>query len=153
MDIKDFYYGWRFTDKDYALFSEKELSQIKVLSSEEACNIWYSYCDEKLLPKSYFVNDIVTHTLPILTGDCGWGDEEAESETKLLLAKELRNYIDGFISVCYDSDSSLRVSTKLFCDKWSDFCYPSDYLIIDCGDRALLYYEDLIYCLNKLEKT
>ena len=54
----------------------------------------------------------------------------------------------------FDShENALKVSTRLFCDKWSDFCYPSDYLIIDCGDRALLYYEDMIYYLDKIENT
>lgn len=152
MKINDFYYSWRFTDEDYALFSDKELAQIEVLSIEEASKVWYTYCNEKFLPKSYFVKDIVDHRLPILTGDCGWGDEKAESDTKCLLESTMKNHLDGFITICYDSESALRLSTRLFCDKWSDFCYPSDYLIIDCGDRALLYYEDWIYFLNKREK-
>ena len=153
MKIKKFKYSWRFTDEKYALFSEKELSQIKVLSYEEASDIWYSYCDNKLLPLSSFVIKKGFDKLPLITNDCGWGDEEAENRTKKLFEKEMKQKIDRYINVCYDDETALNVSTRLFCDKWSDFCYPSDYLVIDYGDRALLYYEDLIYYLDKIEKT
>lgn len=151
MDIKDFEYGCRFTDEKFALFSDEQLSEMKVLSKEEASNIWYSYCDNEILPLSYFIKDGL-RKLPILTKDCGWGDEKEEIDTKLLLETEMGRYIDGYINVCYDDENALNVSTRLFCDKWSDFCYPSDYLIIDCGDRALLYYEDWIFNLNKIKK-
>lgn len=153
IDIKDFLFGERFTNKDFAIFSETELPEMKVLSEKEASNIWYDYCDDEILPKSSFVTKTGLGNLQLVTKDCGWGDEKEENDTRMLLESMLSKYIDGQINVCYYSDCALRVSTKLFCKKWSDFCYPSDYLIIDCGDRALLYYEDLIYCLNKLEKT
>ena len=153
MEIKDFSYGCRFTDEDFALFSEKQLSKMKLLSKEETSGIWYSYCDNEILPLSYFIKDIIAHKLPVLSNDCGWGDEEAERATKNLLETEMRDYIEGYINVCYDDENALKVSTRLFCDKWSDFCYPSDYLIIDLGDRALLYYEDMIYYLDKIENT
>ena len=153
MDIKDFSYSWRFTNEDFALFSDAELSQIEVLSEETATDIWYSYCDERLLPKSYFVKDIIARKMPLLTADCGWGDEKAENATRSLLESTLDEYMDGCINVCFESEKALKVSTRLFCNKWSDFCYPSDYLIIDHGDKALLYYEDLIYYLDKIDKS
>ena len=153
MKIKDFKCGWRFTDENYALFSEKELSEMEVISKETASTIWYSYCDNELLPMSSFITTKGLNELQPLSRDCGWGDMKAEYSTKLLFETTMKKYIDGYINICYDSESALKVSTRLFCDKWSDFCYPSDYLIIDCGERALLYYEDLLYYLNKLEKT
>ncbi len=73
MNIKDFSYGCRFTDEKYAIFSEKELSEINVLTEEEAKNSWYKYCDNEILELSYFVKDIVAYKLPFLTNDCGWG--------------------------------------------------------------------------------
>ncbi len=149
MNINDISYGCRFTDEKYAIFSEKELSEIKVLTEEEAKNSWYKYCDNEILELSYFVKDIVAHKLHFLINDCSWGDELGETKTKQLLKTELRQYEDGYINVCYESKKALRVSTKLFCDRWNDFCYPSDSLILDLGDRALLYYEDLIYYLEK----
>ena len=42
MDIRDFCYAERFTDENYALFSEEELAEIEVLSAEETSGIWYS---------------------------------------------------------------------------------------------------------------
>ena len=65
----------------------------------------------------------------------------------------MRDYIEGYINVWYDDENALKSSARLFSDKWSDFYYPSDYLIIDCGDRALFYYEDMIYYLDKIENT
>lgn len=152
MNIKEFKCGFRFTDEKYALFSEEELSEMEVLSKESANASWFSYCDDELLPKSYFIKKKGLNELQLISADCGWGDEEAENNTKYLFETTLRQYLNGCINICYDSESALKVSAKLFCDKWTDFCYPSDYLIIDCGDRAILYYEDLIYYLDKIEK-
>ena len=63
MDIRDFCYAERFTDENYALFSEEELAEIEVLSAEETSGIWYSYCDKKELTRSLFVIKIVSHNL------------------------------------------------------------------------------------------
>ena len=126
---------------------------MKVLSKEKTRDIWYSYSDNKILPLSYIVKDIIANKLSVLLNDCGWGDEKAEEETKRFLTEIINTDINGYINVCYDDENGLNVSSKLFCDKWSDFCYPSDYLIIDLGDRALLYYEDTIYYLDKIENT
>ena len=153
MEIKDFKYGWRFTDENYALFSEKELSEMEVISKETVEAIWYSYCDNELLPMSSFITNKGLDELELLSNDCGWGEMKDEYKTKLLFESTMKQYIDGYINICYDSESALKVSNRLFCDKWTDFCYPSDYLIIDCYDKAILYYEDLLFYLNKLEKA
>ncbi len=71
----------------------------------------------------------------------------------MFVEKEIRKYLEDYIKVCYDDENALKSSARLFSDKWSDFYYSSDYLIIDCGDRALLYYEDMIYYLEKIENT
>lgn len=152
MDIKDFLFGERFTNEDFALFSETELSEIEVLSEKEASDIWYDYCDDEILPKCSFAVKTGLDKLPLITSDCGWGEEKEENDTRILLKNTLSKYIDGQINVCYYSDRALRVSAKLFCEKWSDFCYPSDYLIIDFGEKALLYYEDRLFYLNKIDK-
>lgn len=151
MDIRDFCYSERFTDENYALFSEEELAEIEVLSAEETSGIWYSYCDKKELTRSLFVIKIVSHTLPILTVDCGWGDEKGEDDTRQLLKRTLREHLDGKINICYDSETALRVPVWLFCERWSDFCYAYDYyVLLDLGERALLYYdEDMMYFLEK----
>ena len=153
MDIKDFLFGEQFKNEDFALFSKTELSEIEVLSEKEASNIWYDYCDDEILPKSSFAVKTGLGKLPLITNDCGWGEENEENDTRLLIKNTLSKYIGGHINVCYYSDCALRVSTRLFCEKWSDFCYPSDYLIIDFGEKALLYYEDRLFYLDKIDKT
>lgn len=150
MDIKDFLYGERFTNEDFALFSQAELSEMAVLSEEEASKIWYDYCDNEKLPLSSFTAKTGLDKLPLITNDCSWGDEREENKTKALLTAALSNSVDGNVVVCYYSTNALRVSARLFCEKWSDFCYPSDYLIIDFGERALLYYEDRLFYLDKI---
>ena len=151
MEVKDFEYGFRFTDENYALFSDRELSEMKVVSEGEASILWCSYCDNKVIPLcSFAVKDEGLATLLLLCADCGWGEEKSEKETTVFLKETLKQYGEGDIFVCYSEKEALRVSTELFCDKWSDFCYPSDYLIIDCGNKGLLYYEDRLYLLEKL---
>ena len=150
MDIKDFEYGFRFTDENYALFSEEELSEMEVLSDEEAVSLWSKYCDNEVIPLcSFAVEGEGLGNLPLLIPDCGWGDEEAELRTTHLFKTLLEPNSDGCVYVCYRCKEALKVTTDLFCDKWSDFCYPSDYLIIHFGESALLYYEDGIFSLKK----
>lgn len=153
MNVKDFLFGERFTNEDFALFSETELSKIKVISEKEASNIWCNYCDDEILSKSSFVVKKGLGKLPLIAKDCGWGDEKDENDTRILFERVLSKCIDEHINICYYSDSALRVSTRLFCEKWSDFCYPSDCLIIDYGEKALLYYEDRLYYLDQINKT
>lgn len=150
MEIKDFIYGERFTNEDFALFSEAELSEMAVLSEEDARKIWYDYCDNQKLPLSSFAAKIGLDKLPLITNDCGWGDENEENKTETLLKTALSGA--NQVVVCYSDADALRASAKLFCEKWSDFCYPSDYLIIDFGVRALLYYEDWLFYLDKLRE-
>ena len=154
MDIRDFCYAERFTDENYALFSEEELAEIEVLSAEDTAEIWYDYCDKKELNRSLFVIEIVAHTLPILTVDCGWGDEKGEEDTRQLLKGTLHEQLDGKINICYDSETALRVPVWLFCKRWSDFCYAYDnYVLLDLGENALLYYdEDMLYFLEKRKR-
>lgn len=152
MDVKDFLFGERFTNEDFALFSDTELSEMKVLSKSEASEIWCNYCDDEILPKSSFVTKTGLNKLVLVAKDCGWGDEKEENDTKLLLESALSKCIGGFINICYYNDCALSVSAELFCKNWSDFCYPSDCLIIDFGEKALLYYEDRLYYLEKRDK-
>lgn len=150
MDIKDFSFGCRFTDEKFAMFSESELSEMEVLSKEEADSIWSEYCDNDAIPLSSFaVNGKGLGNLTVLIEDCGWGDEVSERETTLLLKSSLEKSINGCVYVCYYRKEAVKVTVNLFCERWFDFCYPSDYLLIHYGERALLYYEDCIFLLYK----
>ena len=150
MDIKDFEYGFRFTDENYALFSEEELSEMEVLSDEEAESLWSKYCDNEVIPLcSFAVEGEGLGDLSMVIPDCGWGDEEAEPKTTRLFQSVLEPGPDGCVYVCYLKNKALKVSAELFCNKWSDFCYPSDYWIVHFGERALLYYEDCVFFLEQ----
>lgn len=153
MNIKDFIFGERFTNEDFALFSENELSKIEVISEKDASDIWYNYCDNEILSESSFVVKTGLGKLQVIAEDCGWGNEKDENDTRILFESVLSECIDENINICYFSDSALRVSARLFCEKWTDFCYPSDCLIIDHGEKALLYYEDHLFYLDKINKT
>ncbi len=46
----------------------------------------------------------------------------------------------------YDHTSAISITASIFfCEKWSDFCYPSDVLLIVNNNIVLLYYEDTLY--------
>ncbi|MBO4696769.1 MAG: hypothetical protein J5643_05765 [Lachnospiraceae bacterium] len=150
MEIKDFLFGFRFTDENYALFSDSELAEMEVLSEEEAESVWRSYCDKNAIPLcSFAVQEGGLGALPVLIEDCGWGDMQAERETAQILKAALKQNLNGKVYVCYYSRVAVKVTAELFCDRWSDFCYPSDYLLIHFGERALLYYEDIVFSLEK----
>lgn len=39
MTVKEFKFGWRFTDEKYALFSQDELSQIEIIMPQTAASL------------------------------------------------------------------------------------------------------------------
>ncbi len=51
----------------------------------------------------------------------------------------------GEVTLLYDYNSAINITASLFCEKWSDFCYPSDALFVIKGNVVLLYYEDTLY--------
>lgn len=145
MTVKEFKLGWRFTDEKYALFSDDELSKIEIIPPHIAASIWNRICDDEILSKSSYVTHIVSREMPVLIADCGWGDEIAEQQTAAVLTKFFAEHGAVDITILYDSKNAINVPAELFCEKWSDFCYPSDTLCIKYGLNTLLYYEDIIY--------
>lgn len=145
--IKDFKYGWRFTDDNYALFTDDELSKISVISADQAGLFWDDICDKKILQESKWIKRVIDRSLPVLIGDCGWGDDDKESVTRNKLIELLEN---KQLTILYDSQTALSVECDLFRNKWSDFCYPSDAVIIIQDNNIIMYYEDTIYKIEKL---
>ncbi|MBQ6160947.1 MAG: DUF2947 family protein [Oscillospiraceae bacterium] len=149
MNIKDFKYAWRFTDINYAQFSDSELSEIEIVTSAKANKMWDSVCENPIIQKcTTMIDRIVSRTLPIFIGNCGWGEDDKEESTRYMLESILVKENTASITVMYDRESAITVSANLFVNKWSDFCYPSDTLILFFNHRCLLYYEDTIYYLN-----
>lgn len=143
MVIKDFKYGWRFTEDKYAVFSDDELSEISVISNDEAKREWLLICSEEIFQKSVYIKDIINRTAPVLIKNCFWGDNENYTKGKLLsFFNELGA---NKVSIYYDDETALQVSSSVFCTRWSDFCYPSDLNLIITPSVMIVYYEDIIY--------
>ena len=143
MNIKEFKYGFRFTDEKYALLSEKELLEMSIMPSDITIKEWMYICKEEVFQKSKYIKDIVNHTAPILIEDCFWGGDETHTKEKLV---SFFNKINASkVSVYYDNETALNISINVFCSHWSDFCYPSDLNLIIASSVMIVYYEDIIY--------
>lgn len=148
MNIKNFKFGWRFTEEKYSLFSEKELSEIKIIDKTQIQNFWDENLDNEIIEKCSFIKKIISHEIPVLINDCGWGNNEKIEQTKESLKRYLNINLSDCVKIYYDNENAIEVSGSLFIEKWDDFCYPSDSLIIKYNEKMLLYYEDIIYILN-----
>lgn len=144
MNIKNFKYAWRYTDSNYALFSLDELSKMNVLLEKESSELWDKVCDSKIFQESCYIRKIIDKNIPVYVSDCGWGDVLEEFTQNKLIDFFKKNEIDK-IYLIYDRVSAINVSSDLFCNKWSDFCYPSDSILILNGSKLLIYYDDILY--------
>ena len=138
-----FKYAWRYMDKRYSLFSSDELSKIQVISRNNAIKEWDNICDSEIFQTSSYINKIINSNISVYIGNCKWGEDESETEKELL--KLFNEYRAEAVSLFYDRDTALYVSAELFCKKWSDFCYPSDSILIIFDAKIIIYYEDTIY--------
>lgn len=110
MDIKEFKYAWRYTGENYALFSSEQLSEMEVLDEIKANKIWNSVCDNGIVQESSYIQMMINRKLPILIGDCGWGDESAENKTREKLMSVFENFTPGKLTVLYDHNSAINIS-------------------------------------------
>lgn len=143
MNIKEFKCGFRFTNEKYAMLSEKELLEIRIIPSEVARKEWMNICKTEIFQKSKYIKNIVNHTAPVLIKDCFWGDDETYTKEKLL--SFFNDMGANRVSIYYDNETALNVSSDIFCTHWSDFCYPSDLNLIIISSVMIVYYEDIIY--------
>lgn len=143
MSVEDFKYYWRFSDEKYAVLSEQELSTISVISKDEVEKEWIRICEKEIFQESAYINDIVHHSAPVLIKDCQWGkNEDKTREAFETFFSELN--VDKIL-VYYDCENGLQLPINLFCTKWSDFCYPSDLVLILLPSVMIVYYEDIVY--------
>lgn len=85
--MKNFKYNYRFTNDGYSLFSEKELAKIEVVSPKQIYEYWHETFDNDILEKCSFIKKIVSHDMPILINDCGWGDDKKIKKAREVLKK------------------------------------------------------------------
>ena len=148
MNINNFKYSWRFIDERYAKFSDIELSDIEVLSAKITYQNWKKiiHNKSKVFEESEYINLILDKKIPMFIYDCVWEDNQRECCTSKILSEYLCDDLLSLnIKLLYDYHSGLEINSKLFCEKWSDFCYPSDSILIICDSWLLIYYEDVIY--------
>lgn len=88
---------------------------------------------------------MIDHKLTVFIGDCGWGDESMERVTQQKLMSLFEKSISDKVTLLYDHTSAISITASIFCEKWSDFCYPSDALLIVNNNIVLLYYEDTLF--------
>lgn len=143
MSINNFKYYWRYYDEKYAVLSEQELSTLNVIPKDEVKKRWMQICKKEIFQKSEYINDIIHHTAPIFIKDCQWG--ENEDNTREAFEVFFDNFDVDKISIYYDCENGLQLPTNLFCSKWSDFCYPSDLILILLPSMMIVYYEDIVY--------
>ena len=141
--IKAFYYGFRFTEEDYALFSDEELSQLDVIDEQTVTSMWDQLCDADLAGFSSYIRAGLAKDLPVLINDCDWGKNEENARS--ILNEYFAKSDEDKLIILYSRTDALEASVSLFTSKWSDFCYPSDMLFIKCGELVLFYYEDKIF--------
>lgn len=143
LSIKNFKYYWRFSDEKYAVLTEEELSLISVVSKDDAKKKWINICKEEIFQKSIYIKDIIQGSAPVLINDCFWGEDEDITKEKLLDFFDINGTDE--IEIYYDCENGLSVPVNLFCERWSDFCYPSDLILIILPSIMIVYYEDIIY--------
>lgn len=148
MSIEDFKYYCRFSDEKYAVLSEQELSAISVIPKDEVKKSWMQICGKEIFQESIYINDIIHHTAPVFIKDCQWGENEDRTrEAFEAFFSELN--VDK-ISIYYDCENGLQLPINVFCTRWSDFCYPSDLVLIILPSVMIVYYEDVVYGLYRM---
>lgn len=151
MKLDEFPYAWRYTDENYALFSEKELSELTILPELRANLLWDRMVHVPVFYESAYIKEIVNRNIPVFISDCGWGNEQQEAVTRKQLADFLY-HCETSVILFYSRAYALEMPAELFLNRWSDFCYPDDANIILAGTDFLIYYEDVIYGACALPK-
>lgn len=152
IDVSLFGMKWRFTEKKYNLLPQIDLTQIKILSEDSSKNFWNKNISDKYM--HYKLLDInVRLKKEVILKDCGWGDKETESQTKIYLER-LNISNDEKVLFFWDSKTSVETTWGILLKYWTDFCYPSDdgnIIIINNADDYLVYEEDILLKIAKTE--
>ena len=145
LDLSDFPYAYRFNDENYNVLPKDYMLKIISLSKEESSLLWGKYIDETSI--HYKKIEVKKGSLEKILDDCGWGNKIDEEKTKNVL-KGLTND-DTSIIIFWSKHYSVKTTWEIFCNYWSDFCYPSDDgNIILYRNQIIIYDEDKLYRLK-----
>ena len=70
--------------------------------------------------------------------------DEVEKEWIRICEKEIFQE-SAYINDIVHHSAPVQLPINLFCTKWSDFCYPSDLVLILLPSVMIVYYEDIVY--------
>lgn len=141
-ELGSFPYLYRFNDERYNVLPKNDIEKICPISKNESALLWEKNIDS--IKAHYKECASIVNRIKEIKGDCGWGDYESEEETRKLL----RRMDDGSseIILFWSKHYSVKTVWKIFCQYWSDFCYPSDDgNIILHKNNIIIYDEDKLY--------
>lgn len=145
--LESFPLGWRWLDKKYADLPEEIIAQINPLKTEKAIEI---YSKQSSLVEKYFdQNDFFSESKNSLN---------FQSKDNIFVKNWLKQKIsdvESQIYLSYEEKLSIRTTKEIFCDYWSDFCYPaSDDIVIstDKIDWILIYHHEEIFLFKRLNE-
>ena len=133
IDFNDFYYAYRFNDDNYKLLPKYYIENIIPLSKDESEELWQKKIDMRAIHYKECIG--IRSRLKMINNNCGWGDDVKEKDTKKMLEKMAND--DDEILFFWSKHYSVKTVWKIFCEYWSDFCYPSD------DGNLILYKNDI----------
>lgn len=113
--MKRFVLKWRWTDENYCLLTEGELSRIHPLDAPSAKKVW----DKSL---TFVDKDSEFSPSPELFENVESIDTTDTSTVTSWLTSKMSS---GNIIVSWQPDTAVKTTTDLFVKYWDEFCYPS----------------------------
>ena len=113
--MEKFKLKWRWTDKNYCLLTEDELSRIHPLDAASAKKVW----DRSLI----FIDKESEFSPNLELFDSIETIDTAESDAVVAWLKS--KMPSGNIIVSWQPDTAVKTTADLFITYWDDFCYPS----------------------------
>jgi hypothetical protein len=115
ISMEKFKLKWRWTDKNYCLLSQDELSEIRPLHADSAKEIWeksLTFIDSK---SEFSPNPELFESF-----------ETIDTIEPNVVASWLKGKIpSGNIIVSWQPDTAVITTANLFVKYWDEFCYPS----------------------------
>ncbi len=115
ISMDKFKLNWRWTDENYCLLSESELSYILPLDSRTAKEIWgksLTFIDKE--------NEFSPN--PKLFDSIDFIDTTDSDKVIDWLSRKMPS---GDIIVSWQPDTAVKTTVELFIKYWDEFCYPS----------------------------
>jgi hypothetical protein len=115
ISLEEFPLRWRWTEEEYCLLSDDELSQIAPLAPKPAKDVWETSLKFSSASSDFSPNtDLFINIESVSASDY---DTVKRWLSERVLSSE--------IIVSWQPDLAVLTNTDLFIKYWSEFCYPS----------------------------